>query len=278
MGMPQKQEDLWTEEVNSIFSEIDNVASSVFREFFDIAGTGDADNILAAALSLSPDREIEKFISKIKKVEDLYRQIHNSTIKEVCKQEKINHSKWINNEKGFIKKEVSSNISSLYMAMSELKSIIIDVAKFDQENSGLTGFAKNAIRGWLNPIDGISEIFGEGSYSRTHKILNGRLSSAGDLFDSKVMELKKAVKEAYVNHLNENTVGCLREIDEILERRSEETAIETRLIEKSAHVYDYQEKEKNIKISSIWRFMLGGLSAGLVVLAGIIVLKYIGFL
>ena len=67
MGMPQKQEDLWTEEVNSIFSEIDNVASSVFREFFDIAGTGDADNILAAALSLSPDREIEKFISKIKK-------------------------------------------------------------------------------------------------------------------------------------------------------------------------------------------------------------------
>jgi hypothetical protein len=267
--MSQKQNDPWREELNALIFELKDGVDSIFQQWID---ANETDDVSAAALSFSPERGIEKSRSTIKQIEVWYRKQHNAAITEVGNLNKINPKKWIIIEEHWIEKEVMNNLTSLQRALSEFKLVIADYATFNRENSGVMGFTKNFARGWFNPVDGIADLFGEGSLSRSSKSISARLSSAADACDTTIAELLSAVDEAVVNHWNEKTVGCINEIKESARRRSEETTVET-----SSPVYAHPAQIQTVKKVSPWWFLLGGISAGLVVLGGIVALKYFGF-
>lgn len=219
--------------------------------------------MLLAANNFSPENAVSSLRSYIKTVEKWYQDQHNEVIKKSAKEIGISPNQWLLGTNPWIEQALSSDIRNIVQNFRNYKMIITEAAEFVDRNSGVTGFLSNALKGYLNPIDGISAFFGESSLHKEERNIQNKLSVAA-------------------NSLEEAIVGLIESLDNIIITRwNQETINSINIIYASA-----QQSEQNIipvnnnilptNNNSIIMFMFAGLVAGIFVLLGIVVLKKAG--
>jgi hypothetical protein len=64
---------------------------------------------------------------------------------------------------GFIKSHIISELNSTLSLLKELTVLAISHLNVLEKNSGSSGFFRGLFKGYTNPIDGVSHVFGQGS-------------------------------------------------------------------------------------------------------------------
>lgn len=267
----EEQNDPWREQFDTLLSELREDVDSTFAQWIEAE---DADSITAAALAFSVESGVDRSRVGIGRIEAWFRKQHDAAVNEVGKANGVNPNKWLMAQERWIERDVRHCQMALQRALSEYKIAISDYASFIEENSGVIGFAKNFARGWLNPVDGLAELFGEGSASREAKAHAAHVSSAAQAYESAIVELLEAINEAVVTRWNEKTIGCLEEIEELARRRTEVPAA----AQNPPAYVPAPLVSSPIVMSPLWGFLIGGIVAGAVVLGGIVALRHFGFL
>lgn len=110
---------------------------------------------------------------------------------------------------GFIKSNIINELNPTIGLLNELSVLAIDHLNVLETNSGFGGILKGLFKGYLNPVDGISHMFGQGSMQiEVNSSLQGFNSAAllvGQSIDSVSNSLHKVVLEKW------NSFGAMME-------------------------------------------------------------------
>lgn len=102
---------------------------------------------------------------------------------------------------GFIKSNIINELNSTIESLNKLSALAVVHLSVLETNSGLGGILKGLFKGYSNPIDGISHIFGKGSMQiEVNTSLQGFNSTAllvGQSIDSVSKLLHKVVLEKW---------------------------------------------------------------------------------
>ncbi|MBU2830087.1 hypothetical protein [Acidithiobacillus ferriphilus] len=249
-----------------------------YKSSFETLKSGDPEDVdgwASSVIAFSPDSMIDKFRGKIRKIERLYMKKHNEIIKEVCEPVGFSPNKWLIKDYGFIEKEVSGNLESVHRTLVEYKSTMINFLNFINENTGISGTVKHFKRGFYDPLDAISDLFGEGSHSKSVKSIEASIEAIEKTTDSTFGNFIEAIGEAIDDIKDRVTIHCLDEIENLEENKSEDSA---KIIEYKTYDNigsDNYDTKKSVDRVSPWFFVLGGLVTGLVVIVGLLAIKYL---
>lgn len=104
---------------------------------------------------------------------------------------------------GFIKSNIINELNSTIELLNQLSILAVAHLNVLETNSGLGGILKGLFKGYSNPIDGISHMFGQGSMQiEVNSSLQGFNSTAllvGQSIDSVSKSLHKVVLEKWNN-------------------------------------------------------------------------------
>lgn len=104
---------------------------------------------------------------------------------------------------GFIKSNIINEFNSTIELLNQLSILAVAHLNVLETNSGLSGILKGLFKGYSNPIDGISHMFGQGSMQiEVNSSLQGFNSTAllvGQSIDSVSKSLHKVVLEKWNN-------------------------------------------------------------------------------
>lgn len=104
---------------------------------------------------------------------------------------------------GFIKSNIINELNSTIELLNQLSILAVAHLNVLETNSGLSGILKGLFKGYSNPIDGISHMFGQGSMQiEVNSSLQGFNSTAllvGQSIDSVSKSLHKVVLEKWNN-------------------------------------------------------------------------------
>lgn len=110
---------------------------------------------------------------------------------------------------GFIKSNIINELNSTVRLLNELSVLAIAHLNVLETNSGFGGILKGLFKGYSNPVDGISHMFGQGSIQiEVNSSLQGFNSAAllvGQSIDSVSNSLHKVVLEKW------NSFGAMME-------------------------------------------------------------------
>lgn len=212
--------DQWRESLDGHLSALSDAAMHVFGEWFD-APADQPEKLMHAARSITSSGTTSACLAGLSVIESWLCEQHNRMVEAFAKENDVplRHA-WLMHSDAWLSDQIRSDIQNAAQATGRARDACIAFAEFVERNSGVMGFAKNALIGALNPIEGLAALFGESSMDEEGRRLNAALDVAFGEVDNSTTALIHAVDTAVVTRWNTTTVGVLNAIEEEAYRRS----------------------------------------------------------
>lgn len=204
------------EELDEICENFFTGCNSIYDKWCD---SERSDDLYIAAHSFSIELGMEKARNEIMRVEEAYKQRSNELIQEYGNKAQIDIKQFLLGDEPLIKNEIQEQLHAYEHALDETKNAMCEYVEFDRNWGGdslvgsmFAGFKDAAKKLIKNPspvgvadvfLDGVSEIFGSGSFSKENDMLSAKLSAAIELCNTVLSNLFIAVISTIGNKLGQ---------------------------------------------------------------------------
>jgi hypothetical protein len=203
-----------------VSNNIANILISSIKEWDDAE---EAATMISASNNFVPHTVISQLQSLISNIELWFMREHNSIITSKAKELKISPSRWLiqSNSSKWLHQELGQNFNAIQHAVTQFDSTIEMVSLFANEHSGLSGFAKDALRGFLNPVDGIMGLFGASSVDKQGQELQKRLDKDRSNMIDSFYALDACIKTSIYNAIHSKTGAAINEMEHFAEEEKQ---------------------------------------------------------
>lgn len=115
---------------------------------------------------------------------------------------------------GWLTQAMQSSMSAIQTTLKQFKDAAEECVEYNEENSGIGGMLRGAFKGWLNPVDGIATIFGEGTLNKEEKRINRNLNRCSTQLDEVVATVDATLDELVVTKWNTEIITLAEDDDE----------------------------------------------------------------
>lgn len=212
-------DDQWRDELDSYIANLSEAVHDVFKAWMETPADQPED-LLAAARAINSSAVTAACQGTVSALESWLCDQHNETVEAFARESRVSfRSSWRIRPDGWLYRQLQPDVRTLGQYSERAREACVALAEFIGRNSGVMGFAKNALIGALNPIEGIAAIFGESSMDAEGRRLNSAVEAAVGEVENHLTALLHAVDTAIVNAWNTNTVGALTAIEEAAKSR-----------------------------------------------------------
>lgn len=252
----QSEAEILRQELDDFFDSIREIDEMPFRQW---QNADKADEIMDVAYRFNQNNIMAQIRSKIKEIGTWYLEKHNMLIRQAGNDKKIAVNNWLLKNNSFLLEQINHELASLNDALLDCKSGMIQAAEYIKENSGVGGLINNALRGFNNPIDGFMGLFGQSSVDKEGELLDKNLTEAIANESDALEELIEKIDDIIINKWNNEFLGSLEEIENFVPTQA-------------------KVSQPNLKTqaSPIFGFIITGIVVGVIIIAGIGLLRYFG--
>lgn len=224
---PPNEDDPWRAYMDKTLSALREMVDTALQPWCN-AGE-DADALVAAAQAMSPAGIIAEIMQTLIDMELWYRQQMDEFAGARCTEAGIRFTPhFSDHESGWLPTAVQSECANLRSALTALKGDATAYAEFVASHSGVAGFLRDGFRGFVNPIDGVAHLFGEGSINKEGERVTTRLNASAVDVDECQLSFLAATDRAVVTRWNaktEETSVSIARAKEELSRKARVSAV-----------------------------------------------------
>ncbi len=211
-------DDPWRTELDAHLAAVGNVVDEALAEWI---AAEESEALDAAAGRLSAARTVRELDLRVASVEAWYQGRFNGAVTSVCDGMGFPARQWLmrDAERNWLSERLRPERARVEGALRDFKSAATAFADYARETSGFAGFLKGAVGGYLDPVDGISALWGESRAQREGKRTEGLLRDAATALGEASATFSQELDAAVVTHWNSFIPGLAEVVAEEIERQ-----------------------------------------------------------
>lgn len=208
----QQQADPWRDGFDELRLPFHNAFYDSLDAWMEAEGD-DTDALQSGAIAIDPVGSITSAKATLSEIESWLRDQADEFLEaaEVTGKEKVLRKRLA---PGWLAQAMQSHLSAIQTTLKQLKDGAQECVEFAQEYNGIGGMLRGAFKGWMNPVDGIASIFGEGSINKESTRIAKTLNRCATQLDEVVATADAALDELVVTKWNIEIITLAEDDDE----------------------------------------------------------------
>lgn len=208
----QEQTDPWRDQFDELRLPFHNAFYDSLDAWMEAEGD-DTDALQSGAITIDPVGSITSAKATLSEIESWLRGQADEFLEaaEVTGKEKVLRKRLA---PGWLAQAMQSHLSAIQTTLKQFKDAAQECVEYAQENNGIGGMLRGAFKGWMNPIDGIATIFGEGTLNKEGSRIDKNLNRCATQLDEVVSTADAELDELVITKWNTEIITLAEDDDE----------------------------------------------------------------